>query len=151
MPLYYFEQNDPEQPGKKTRHYISDDELNLDDLIYSIPGGIENISTIRTIMAAMSADMKEIFLQKITGKLEEKGFSVKEEPRKQMYEDEELNRIVSQNEPRNLMVMSNTPSDDDTKHIRIDTPYQPQPVRIDKLVDFHALPAMKSMDTAEQQ
>lgn len=145
--FYYREIEDPENPGKMKKDFIPDDTMEQDDLIYAIPGGIENYEKCRQIVELAGQMRKDSFLDNQTEVHGEFTFIPK--PEKSQYDDPELARIELRNKPLQIEAQPNDPKAFFANHnfVRVVGQHRPEPVLFHKMVDYSRLPKMPVMDT----
>lgn len=146
MPFYYFEKEDPKSPTKKIREYFADDTSNSDDLIYSMPGGIENYDKIKQIMDLLDGVMKETFLQNLSIKTDN-GYSFVPNLKESKYQDPELAKIERGSSPMDIRVVPDDPEapTKGQQHIKVEGQHSPEDARFDKFLDFDKLPKFSEL------
>ncbi|MGQ1890619.1 DUF4469 domain-containing protein [Thermophagus sp. OGC60D27] len=141
MAFYYFEKQDPNHPNQITRVYFADDHFDLEDIIYKMPGGIENYDKLMEVVEIISGPMRDAFLENKTIKLNN-GFSLVPNLKESKYQDPELQKIEQRNTPIDITLMPDDPEAflKNIEQKKVEGEYTPEPARIDKLIDFEKLP-----------
>lgn len=150
MEYYYYEVEDPQNPGQTIRAYFSDDESTQDDLIYRFPGGIYQYDKYKLVLDLIGQAMKEQFLDNKTH-IDIKGNKFTPKLEESQYVDPELARIERANKP---IQVEFTPADTTelkkAPHIKIEGAYKPKPVLFTKMMDYDQLPKIAGVDQANQ-
>ena len=141
MPFYYFEKKDPNDPTGIIRYYFADDDNDTDDVIYGMPSGIENYDKLKEIVGLAKVVMKDVFLQNKSISTNS-GYSLVPNLKKSKYQDPELAKIDMSNSPIDIRLVPDDPKTftKGVQHIKVEGPYVPENVRINKLIDFETLP-----------
>jgi hypothetical protein len=143
MPFYYREIQDPTNKGKMIKERIADDESNLDDIIYQMPGGIHQFDKFKLIYTAYEKVLKDIFDNNNavdTGK----GLLIPK-PFQSQYDDELLAKIDKDNHKHEVEYFPKEINQEKIELIKVEGEYVPEAVEIEKIINHSSIPPMVSL------
>jgi Domain of unknown function (DUF4469) with IG-like fold len=143
MAFYFREIPDPKNKGKVIIERIADDEADLDDIIYQMPGGIYMYKKFKLIYNTFGRLIKNIFVNNSAIKTGKGKFIPK--PFQSQYDDELLSKIEKDNHKPEVEFFPNDVNNLDTKPIKVEGKYVPEAIKITKIIDHNAIPPMISI------
>ncbi len=143
--MYYILVKDPET-GKYMPEIISDEMVEQDDLIYDMPGGIENYDKLKYALELIDEEMHNILSQNISINL--KGNILKPKKKeKSKYTDPLLQKIEQENTPvEGELILKDKSWLDSKKYVKLEGRYKPKRAQFDKILNYDELIKINTLE-----